>query len=173
MRLFIGVSPDAPARDALFQTARRLMDHADGRYVDSSLYHITLAFIGEADRKTAAGAVRAMEAAARAVPPFSVSLGEIGCFGSIVWRGIAPEALLVGLSDVLRLALSDHGVPYDAKPFRAHFTLARDSRLPLAARGMEFPAASFPVAALTLFESRRDQAGLRYVPLAEVPLRLA
>ena len=67
MRLFLALAPDEAARAALARTACMLRPLAPGRYVPPSLYHITLAFLGETDAARLPAVREAMEAAAQAL----------------------------------------------------------------------------------------------------------
>jgi len=168
MRLFIGVPPDRAAREALAETAQRLREETSGRFSNPDLYHITLAFLGETAESNLPAILDSMRCGAAGLEPFSVSLGPVGCFGPVLWRGIEPATPLNGLAAALRAALSAANIRYDAKPFRAHITLARESRLP--SRDLSLPSARYPIETLTLFESRRDGGALRYRPLGNVSL---
>ena len=168
MRLFIGIPPDPPTRAALRETALSLEAVAPGRYVDASLYHITLAFLGELPAKCVPVIHAAMLRAAAGHRPFAVSLGPAGAFGSILWRGVKDDTALRILSADLRAQLGAVAIPYDPKPFRAHITLARESSFPQAARQLPFPGGTFTAGGMTLFESARERGIPCYIPRAEV-----
>ena len=76
-----------------------------------------------------------------------------------------PDSALSNLADNLRAHLATRGVPFDAKPFRPHITLARRVRIPAA----PLPALAFPqngtAPSVTLFKSTLDRAGAVYKPL--------
>jgi len=170
MRLFIGVAPDRAARMALAETARLLRERTNGRFSDPDLYHITLAFLGDTAPDAVPAILDAMRHAASERRPFSISLGAVGCFGLILWRGIEPAGPVNELAQALRTALLAAKIQYDAKPFRAHITLARESRLPPEAGALSIPPARYPIHTLMLFESRRDGGALRYRPCGSVSL---
>lgn len=172
MRLFIGVAPDKAARDALAETARLLRQQTAGHYLHASMYHLTLAFLGEVEADGLPAIYAAMEAAARATEPFAVALGHIGAFGAALWRGTLRDERLSGLADALRAALGAAGIAYDPKPFRPHITLARDAKwqgdTPAA-----LPDAMLAVRRLTLFQSVREGGRLRYARRRHCPLGMA
>lgn len=170
MRLFIGLAPDAAARAALSETARILKAHTDGRFADPILYHITLAFLGELDVRDIPTILSAMRRAGAAEAPFSVQLAALHSFGSVLWRGVAPEEDLRRLANCLREELSRHSIPFDPKPFRAHITLVREASLPREPLAARLPDAAYPVCQMTLFESIRARGALQYVPRGAVPL---
>jgi len=169
-RLFLGVPVDEAARQALWETARALSARVIGRYLDPSLYHITLAFLGETGEDSLPRIFTAMEDAARGVHPFQVALGGVGSFGTVLWRGLQDDRALFLLAGRLRASLASQGVPFDKKPFKAHITLARDAGPPPDAPNIRAPEASFWVRSLTLFESARPAGKLAYLPRREVRL---
>ena len=176
MRLFIAVDLPEPWKDALDQAARRLAAGSrQGTFTRRENFHLTLAFLGETDRRRAAE--RAMDRAAGA--PFSLATAPPGRFpgrrGELWWMGVEARPALLALRRRLVRALREEGVWLDdAKPFRPHITLGRDLRpLPgaeLAAWAASCPAEPWQVRAMTLMESRREADGLRYIPLYRAPL---
>lgn len=168
MKLFIAIAPDDSARYALAESAARLRAACPGRYVDPALYHLTLAFLGETPPEALPRIHGAMALAAAACPRFSLSLGGRGAFGSILWRGTEDSSALNTLAARLREALAQAALPCDPKPFRPHITLARDVRTIPGAQAPHLPGATFPVRAITLYESKREQARLAYLPQDEV-----
>ena len=168
MRLFVGIAVSPSARAALKETAQMLEAVAPGRYTDASLYHITLAFLGELPAKWVPAIHAAMVRAAGGRRPFAVALGPVGAFGPVLWRGVTDDAALRALSADLRAQLSVSSIPFDPKPFRAHITLARESFFPPDARNLAYPGGAFTAGGMTLFESARERGIPRYIPRAEV-----
>lgn len=168
MRLFIGIAPDKAARRILMETAAFLSKSHPAHYADASLYHLTLAFLGELTPDAIPSILQAMEQAAKAAAPFPITLGRLGAFGSILWRGVEDDTALNTLAAHLRDALAERAIPFDASPFRAHITLARDVKGGLPAGGYRLPGGAFTASAITLYESKRVDGTLRYQPLHEV-----
>lgn len=176
MRLFVALVPPEEVRRALEAEGRALRGLCGGgRMVPRENLHLTLAFLGETDRRRAAE--RAMDRAAGA--PFSLATAPPGRFpgrrGELWWMGVEARPALLALRRRLVRALREEGVWLDdAKPFRPHITLGRDLRpLPgaeLAAWAASCPAEPWQVRAMTLMESRREADGLRYIPLYRAPL---
>lgn len=176
MRVFYGIALPQPVREALYEATVCVRKKTDGQFVTPSSYHCTLAFVGnvEADRRTVLENI--LKGVADLTPVCNLSLAAPGIFGkpghSILWHGLTGTESLATASEALRQALRAAKLPYDDKPFRPHITLAREARMekcPL------FLAQAKPVAwraeTLTLFESRREPAGMVYVPLASFPMR--
>lgn len=170
MRLFIGIAPDDAMREALSASVALLLRAAGGRLVDAPLYHLTLAFLGEVREDMAPRVEQAMRMAAREAAPFALHLGGAGTFGDVLWRGVEASPELDRLVERLRMALDTSGILYDARPFRAHFTLARDTQARAEPLGGSLPDGCFTMRAVTLYESARVDGRTAYTPLAEVAL---
>lgn len=167
MRVFVGLPLPASSRSVLEELLRDLRrDHPrEGRWSRVENLHVTLAFVGEV---SAATARRIACALARLEPVrLSLSLSGIGRFGQgILWAGLAEKTALETLARRVRGVLDELGVDYDAKPFRAHVTLARDWRGPAPdALGVRLPEQEGETRLMksVLFESVRDERGaVRY-----------
>lgn len=86
----------------------------------------------------------------------------------MLWLGLAPAPALAALAADLRGALAAAGEAFDARPFRAHITLAR-LRRPRALGPFAAPSATaFEADRLVLFESRPQGS---YAPLRAWNLR--
>lgn len=102
------------------------------RWVDPASIHLTLAFLGELTDGEVAGAMHAVEKAARQSNPFSYRLlSRLGIFGSqrqprVIWIGIEePSGALLHLHRVLNTELKRRNFAIDMRPFSPHLTLAR------------------------------------------------
>lgn len=146
----------------------------EGRFVPKENYHLTLAFLGEADEDVVRRAMEALdEACCAAGAPRLVPEG-LGRFGrptdATLWLGLAENEGLGALASLVRERLRDQGVAFDEKPFRPHITLARRARLPKG----PLPPLCFPLPAraesVTLFKSTLDRSGATYKPLYTVHL---
>lgn len=191
-RLFIGIGPDEHTRLALTHTARQLRPFVQGRYVQERNYHMTVVFLGRHTAKTASLIRQSMLAAAEGGFRTEALLGEIGVFGSVLWRGIQPCASLTHMACRVRDELTARCVAFDEKPFRPHWTLVRNaapiaygqerapdvsSATPLASFLRQPPVAALPlrkaicpIHSLILYESVSEADGIRYVPRFEVRL---
>lgn len=181
-RLFVAADPSPEVRAALSRAVDRVRGLAPrARWVAPSLYHLTLAFLGdqpEAQVPALRGAVAAV--AARAAP-FDLSFVGAGAFGGgsprVLWAGVggAVEAFLAVERD-LGAALAPFGYAPD-HPSSPHLTLARgnghhgDADLRACAEalaGEAFGAAR--VGALVLYQSTLGPRGATYDALATLPL---
>lgn len=170
MRLFIGIAPDDDTRCALARTADALRGVVPGRYADPALYHLTLVFLGEQSAKRLPRLELAMQAAVRGIAPFALSLGAVGTFGSVLWRGVEASGPLERLAASVRESLTAEGIAFDSMPFRAHFTLARDTKALGRAVLPPMPPATFTVDRIILYESTRQAGTLAYTPHIQVLL---
>lgn len=137
MRLFTAVFPPAPVLDHLDLALRGvgagldLPDAPDGRrgsprWVPRDAQHLTLAFYGEVPEGAVPEVEESLARVAATVEPFDVRLRGAGSFaGRVLWVGVD------GQTDALRaladgcLRASARPVPDDARPHRAHLTVAR------------------------------------------------
>ena len=134
--------PDDSTRYAIVSAAQTLRERGfSGRWVNPSLYHLTVHFVGTFGAVPNGMVRQAAAAASRVrVPPFDLELDAIGSFGNRevpVWLGCrtAPSGLAAlhrRLLDELRL---EGILPHDDKPLIPHVTLFRCGR----------PVASTPV----------------------------
>jgi 2'-5' RNA ligase len=119
-RLFVALWPDPEARAALRQTVDAARsEHPEVRWQAEERWHITLAFLGDAD--PARTADRLADLARRGLPPVApIRLASAGAFGPILWVGVEHGAWLADLAAVLqrRLHVAD-------RRFRAHVTVGR------------------------------------------------
>ena len=138
MRLFVAIEvPDSwraiasATNEIIGQSVGAL--NASMRFVDPSLMHITLRFLGEVAEERVAG----LDAALRhRLPPVDVglALGSPSTFGpptrtQVIWLGVRGD--IEGLRVLVRrvdLALADAGITPNDTRFSPHLTLARLDR---------------------------------------------
>jgi 2'-5' RNA ligase len=174
-RLFVASALDHDVRAACAAVAARLEAKGfAGRFVPSTNYHLTVAFLGSVEEERIAEITAALREVAPRLAPFELALERIGAFPDprrprVAWVGPAlPAAAFGTLCGVVRSALVAHGFTFDPHA-DAHVTIARgDGRTPL-------PHVKSPrivpvrVDALTLYESHTDRSGARYEPLDVIP----
>lgn len=162
MRVFIGVNIPREMKAELKAIQKKSAIKAD--WSDAENYHITLKFIGEADKNEILRIKNAMKVC-RGFGKQHISLDKLGTFGKeekIIWCGINGAKGLSELSHIIGEALKAEGISFDAKPFKAHITLARRAR-DFCEAGVK-PVEGV-INEVILFESKRINGVLRYIPL--------
>jgi 2'-5' RNA ligase len=168
-RLFVGVELTEAARAAIDERARPLRALEGFRWVPAENLHLTLAFLGwtEAGAEEAVGA--RLAAAAADASPFTLRVGGPGRFpergkARVLWVGLDDSGdALAGLAERVQASLAGLFEP-DARPFRAHVTVAR-ARQPVVVRlpePMPSPDVDLAVTATTLFRSHLGGEHARY-----------
>lgn len=174
MRTFIALELPADFADEVAAMARRLSASLEGRFLDRSTYHLTLAFLGDLSDAEASRAMDALDAACTGVVAVPLAPDGLGKFGrpadATLWLGLALDPALLSLAERLREELAARDVPFDPKPFRPHITLGRRVRIPKK----PLPPLAFPLPArahaVTLFKSTLSRDGAEYKPLYMVEL---
>jgi len=171
LRLFFALWPDAAARDAMAALARDVAQRTSGRATRVDTIHLTLAFVGDVSSDRVPALAEIGDTAARAAPPFALTVDVIGGFreARVAWLGTEPvPTLLAALASRLNASLAAAGFRVDRRPFAAHVTLARHCRL-VPPRGIVAPVA-WHVDRLSLVASELGSGGSRYRTQAEWPL---
>jgi 2'-5' RNA ligase len=163
-RLFFALWPPDAVRDALFEWARVCHLQTQGRLIDRSNLHATLAFLGMIDRERYE-MVLALAARVHG-SRFELVLDRIGYWphNRIVYAGTRRmPAALSELATELARELAQAGFATEERRYVPHVTLVRDG----ACAPSRIPASSlrWQVEALVLVESRHDDARLVYRPL--------
>lgn len=158
MRLFVGLALPEIVADALSV----LQSGVDGaRWRPPENFHLTLSFIGEADRHGFGAAIDALSAIE--APSFELRLSGVGFFGDkqprTLWAGVEPSPALDHLQAKTERALRRAGFDLEKRKFKPHVTLAylRNVSQEAAARysaahGL-FSCGPFPVDAFHLYSS--------------------
>lgn len=180
-RAFVAVAvPPLPRVEALLETLRGT--GADLKVVDPRHLHLTLSFLGQVPDDAPARAERALRAATRGVAPFTLRLRGVGAFPNarrprVVWAGLEGAGPLDEVAARARAELEREDLPGDAKPFRAHLTLARAREHGSVSGVPEFLAAhaadelgEFRVDEVRLLESHLSPKGPKYEARVSVPL---
>ena len=161
MRVFISI----PLSDDIKDAAMRVMEDmkrsgARGSYVVPENLHLTLAFIGETDD------LAVIEEALDQVifEPFSIETEGFGHFGNLFWIGLKESARLKELAAAVRKNLSESGISFDRKSFKAHITLARRVYAPNKIK-VRMPQAKMIVRSFSLMRSDRIKGRMKYTEL--------
>ena len=155
----------------------------DVRWVRLDGLHMTMRFLGPTLEERVAAAGEAVRVAAASSAAFDVVIGGAGTFPPTgrpraLWLGVRDgESELAELSATVDRALIPSGWEFEAKPFRAHLTLARSDGVPAgAAIGAHLRDVAvdlrigFRADRIGLFESLTGGGPARYEPLLVVGL---
>ena len=139
--------------------------------------HVTLAFLGWVEPEAAGSIGGALESAAQANPPFTLTLDKLGAFPHerkprVVWIGARKQSKAFhDLSRSVRKEFEALGFSFD-KDAVAHVTIARvkagDAHLPM----LDIAPMKLVVRSLALFESIPAGSTTRYEIRARHPLKL-
>jgi 2'-5' RNA ligase len=160
VRLFFALHLPPDLRETL---ARWQRAQADGEgWSRPEGLHLTLAFLGERPAEAPANLAPLAATVAAHHCAFTLRTAGLGGFpGSdrarLLWLGMAPCPALEALAADLRGALAAADEPCDAKPFRAHVTLARFRHPRPVAAFAAPPPAQIVADRLVLFERRAQR----------------
>ncbi|WP_310476324.1 RNA 2',3'-cyclic phosphodiesterase [Sandarakinorhabdus sp.] len=168
IRLFVGLDLPEQVKTALLASMGGV---AGARWQRAEQLHLTLRFIGEVDRHTAADIAAALGRVN--IRPFTAELGEPGLFdhrGRIdaLWVGVRPADALAGLAKAINAALASVGIAPDSRAFVPHITLARGRSMIGVSNWPQgpIPRIAWPVAGFALFESQMGKDGSDYSIIA-------
>ncbi|KFI23297.1 RNA 2',3'-cyclic phosphodiesterase [Nitrosococcus oceani] len=167
-RLFFALWPGAEIREQVTQIAQRMLGKR-GKCVRSENLHLTLVFLGsttEQQRACAEAVADTIEGMA-----FALRLEQIGYWSRprVVW--LAPREIpqpLIELVQQLNQGLTACGYQPEARPYRAHITLARKVAGYFPAR--EVAPLACPVEHFCLVRSVSYPGGVEYQVLRSWPL---
>ncbi|MBE3589889.1 MAG: RNA 2',3'-cyclic phosphodiesterase [Firmicutes bacterium] len=103
----------------------------EARWVAPTHLHLTLKFFGDLPRAAAEALGRALGEAMDRQRPFHIELRGAGAFPDlqrprVLWVGVGQGApALAALAGVVEEVARSLGVPFDARPFTPHLTVAR------------------------------------------------
>lgn len=164
MRVFIGIK--AGCADYLTALQHQLKEKGRGSFTARDNLHITLRFLGEvAPQKVGAISDAVIQAGGEA---FTLTCGGLHVMrkGLVVAEVGGETDKLLALQGRIEAALETLGFERESRPYRPHITLARNYRgkavpsVPSPQNGCRFLADE-----TILFESRRENGRLVYVPL--------
>ena len=165
-RLFVAIEPPVAVRDRLLASMGGV---SGARWQRDDQLHLTLRFIGEVDRHVAQDVAAALAGVSAA--PFMLALAGTGTFdrrGHVdsLWIGVTPHEAVHALHNKVDQALRRVGVPYEARAFLPHITLARFGRSSGPVGGFVTAAAlagtPLPVDGFALYKSTLTNAGAEY-----------
>jgi 2'-5' RNA ligase len=171
-RLFVAIRPPPAVREALLGATGGI---EGARWQDDEQLHLTLAFVGDADR---AGTDRLIEALTEAdSAAFTAEVAGVGHFErkgrpAAVWARVPPSEPLARLQRRVERACRRAGFETEKRGYRPHVTLARLPRAagPIGdwlARQGTLRAGPWQVEGFTLYESHLRPEGALYLPLVD------
>lgn len=173
-RVFFALWPDSEVRKRFHALGIKLHARLGGRHTQADTLHLTLVFVGEVDDALLAPT---QDAAARvSVPAFEMAFDRLDCWrhNHIAHVGLTqtPPALF-DLVEKLSRALKAAGIPFDARPYKAHVTLLRKADCGKFREENENPAPEpirWSARDFVLVKSSLGPGGARYEQLARWPL---
>lgn len=161
LRLFFALWPDEAVRQELVRISRQLALPPGAKRVAPDNLHLTMAFIGTQGPEVQA----CLEAQAAMVelPPFTITLDELGFFAKpqVVWLGDKnPPEPLLQLAKALKHAQLNCGLEPEARPFQTHLTLLRKVRHPPGP--FQPDPVTWPVREFVLVASETRPEGAQY-----------
>ncbi|GAA5115477.1 RNA 2',3'-cyclic phosphodiesterase [Haloechinothrix salitolerans] len=172
MRLFAAIVPPPEVLDALDAELTRLDVRSPDsplRWSGRPLWHLTLAFYGEADLGER---TRFVAEQVRGHGPLGLGLAGAGTFTGVLWAGVQGDVEALGA-----LAVALRGPGGDAKPFHPHLTLARWKRRSaqrparrIAAALADYRGPRWQADEVVLMSSVRDHHGPTYAVQHRAPL---
>jgi len=159
-RLFVAALP-SPETTAMLRSIPK-PDHDGVRWVPDGNWHVTLRFIGEAERTRVIDLLDDAE-----LPAAEAVLGP-----RTEWLGgqlVVPVAGVDDLAAAVRAATASIG-GHDSNPFRGHLTIARTRRGRAAPAAGSEVSARFAVTEVAVVESDLRPTGAVYTPLATCPV---
>jgi 2'-5' RNA ligase len=185
MRLFVAISPPPAVLDELDELVEPLRSRRqDLRWTDREAWHVTLAFLGQADEATAAKLVQWLGRAARRHHDIQLAFSGAGAFpaasrANVLWTGLSGDrGALARLAESVVAGAARAGTPPPGKArrFQPHLTLAR-CRMPAEVTELVealdgYQGATWTADRVHLVRSRLHASEQpRYSSLASWPLR--
>ncbi|MCT6701025.1 RNA 2',3'-cyclic phosphodiesterase [Rheinheimera sp. 4Y26] len=168
-RLFIGVAPSAQQQQTLNALLQQLQ--APLQPVKPTNLHLTLLFLGQSS--AAQTELLWQQLKTQQLPAFTVLLNQLELWpgpGVYCLTGVLQHRGLMQLDIQLRQAALQAGFLPPQHALRPHITLARKAKV-LPAAAPQPPEVLLAPEKLTLYHSLSTPNGVRYLPLASLPLQ--
>ncbi|HDZ49980.1 MAG TPA: RNA 2',3'-cyclic phosphodiesterase [Candidatus Aerophobetes bacterium] len=186
MRIFIAVELPESVRERLGQLQGKLKGTENRiRWVDPSLIHLTMKFLGEVEEKNLEKVIQIARNAAGRFSVFKMKIGRMGVFPSfssprVIWVGIEEgKDKLETLAAELEEKLGQEGFSRSSRKWTSHLTLARVKVLK-AREGLkalllqyckEVEGIEVKVESLSVIKSELTPQGAIYSILERIPLQ--
>lgn len=165
-RLFVGVALHAMQQQQMADLLAQIP--AALKPVPAQNLHLTLRFLGQSNERQARQLWQQLSF--QALPVFTVQLDELLCWPGprvLCLAGAIADPALSQLDDLIAQAATAAGYAAPQHPLHPHLTLARNARQVLP---LQWSPLQLRPTALHLYQSRSTPAGVRYLPLASLPL---
>jgi len=189
IRSFIAIELPDELKPELVELQARLKTADPGgvKWVDPQGIHLTLKFLGNIAADRTGDIIRAMNEAARGIPPFQLTIGGLGVFpnprrAQVAWVGLSGQVdKLARFQAQLEASLARLGFAPETRPFSPHLTLARLRPQASPAERQSLGqliistrfASSYPivVTAINLMRSQLTRQGAIYSQIGSVELK--
>ncbi|MDO4542818.1 MAG: RNA 2',3'-cyclic phosphodiesterase [Bacillota bacterium] len=172
MRLFIALSFTDEVKEKLYRRALLLKNSSSqGTFSRRENLHLTLAFLGEVERKQL-GKIKAVMESIEA-PALNISFSTLGRFpgrdGDIAWLGMDAAPELTAYAESLCEKLREQGFAIDKRPFKAHLTLGRRVKPSIIPKKLkQDDVITTDKIRISLMESQRINGVLTYTELFHI-----
>lgn len=173
MRLFVGIPLNEACHHVLSDVQQSIKPKMKrGRFTDSTLFHLTLLFIGEVEVEHLAIIQKTLKESLQTYSTFTLALGRIGTFQkgteSVLWVGIhQPPHVLFEIASRIRTNLNRAKIITSDQTFNPHITLGRQivfhNHTTLDCN--DIPSIRFDVDRIHLYVSHQVEGKLTYTPL--------
>lgn len=187
MRVFIAIDIDEQIRKGLSDLQDELRKKVDVRkgdvkWVDPTLTHLTLKFLGEIKDERAVDVCNITAEVAGRHERFDLDVRSVGFFGGrsakVLWVGAGEDCeALTQLHEDLDQQLEQAGWAREARKFSAHLTLCRirNSKAgydlaQVCPQYRDFELGTMQVDSITVFQSELTPEGPIYTPLGNYAL---
>jgi 2'-5' RNA ligase len=178
--MFVAIEPPDAWREGLRELEASQQRAAPDyfRYVDPSVMHLTVVFLGNQSSSAVEAIGEALNRAAKRIDPFTLNAAEIGSFGParaprVLWFGVhEPTGRLQRLRGEIDRELDASGIDFDRKSLVPHITLGRARRSAGRYQAIRdlVTLAPFEVVRVTLYESDLRPGGPRHTARASARL---
>ncbi|WVP24475.1 RNA 2',3'-cyclic phosphodiesterase [Bacillus licheniformis] len=162
---FIGIPIPAELSEPLYQTVSSRPEFSFHRWVHPLDYHITLVFLGSAEKEQLAMLAGSLKLISDETAPFQLAIKRFGTFGKPSEPRILhvePEysAALFHVREQVKHAADEAGFEIEKRPFHPHVTVARKWNGSASFNGRLEPledAVSFTALHFTIFQTHLDR----------------
>lgn len=184
MRCFISVNLDETLKGEIHKAIEKLREgKADVKWVPAENLHITLKFLGNADKETVARLEERLSPLAERYESFYMSLRGIGLFPDrrrprVVWIDLINAGRLADIQKDIEQTALPLGFEREDRPFSPHLTIGRirsqrgiNPLLGAIETLKDKDFGNIEVNAVSLMKSDLKPTGAQYTTLAEFHLR--